>query len=99
MIQFIAELVKARGGGLEHLGARVYPDMFSLAQAQAHEAFDASGRIADATLQQRFEATVGNFMDLVEAAKHYPALQKEWVEFPGEHPWSNIDRVEVNAAR
>jgi chromate reductase, NAD(P)H dehydrogenase (quinone) len=32
---------------LEHLGARVYPDMFSL--AQAHQAFDASGRIANAT--------------------------------------------------
>src|SRR5262245_56493582 len=30
---------------LEHLGARVYPDMFSL--AQAHEAFDADGHIAN----------------------------------------------------
>ena len=30
---------------LEHLGARVYPDMFSL--AQAHQAFGGDGRIAD----------------------------------------------------
>ena len=30
---------------LEHLGARVYPDMFSL--AQAHRAFTAEGRLAD----------------------------------------------------
>ena len=33
---------------LEHLGARIYPDMFSL--SQAHQAFDGD-RIANATLQ------------------------------------------------
>src|ERR1044071_8895503 len=54
---------------LEHLGARVYPDMFSL--AQAHEAFDAAGRIANPTLQQRFDSTIQCFLDLVEAATHY----------------------------
>src|SRR4029077_20025118 len=43
----------------EHLGARMYPDMFSL--AQAHRAFDDSGRIGDAELQQRFDATVAKF--------------------------------------
>jgi len=37
---------------LEHLGARVYPDMFSL--AQAHKAFDAQGRLSDPRLQERF---------------------------------------------
>jgi NAD(P)H-dependent FMN reductase len=79
---------------LEHLGSRVYPDMFSL--AQAHEAFDEAGRIADATLQERFERTVGCFLDLVEAAKHYPPLKKLWVEYLGEHPASN-DRVEHTA--
>src|SRR5688572_13626542 len=36
---------------LEHLGMRVYPDMFSL--AQAHKAFS-DDKLADATLQQRF---------------------------------------------
>jgi|SRR5438067_6642290 len=77
---------------LEHLGARVYPDMFSL--AQAHQAFDEHGRIADATLQQRFESTVECFLDLVEAAKHYRALEKQWVEFLGERPDAAIDRVE-----
>src|SRR6476659_4640644 len=41
---------------LEHLGARVYPDMFSL--AQAHQAFDDRGRIADSELQERFEHNI-----------------------------------------
>ena len=77
---------------LEHLGARVYPDMFSL--AQAHQALDDAGRIANATLQQRFEATVECFLDLVEAAKHYRALKKQWVEFLGEQPDAATDRVE-----
>jgi NAD(P)H-dependent FMN reductase len=77
---------------LEHLGARIYPDMFSL--AQAHQAFDAGGRIANATLQQRFESTIECFLDLVEAAKHYRALKKQWVEFLGERPDATIDRVE-----
>lgn len=78
---------------LEHLGARVYPDMFSL--AQAHQAFDANGRIANATLQQRFERTIECFLDLVEAATRYPALKKQWVEFLGERPDPAIDRVET----
>jgi hypothetical protein len=39
-------------------------------------------------------STIGAFMDLVEAAKHYPCVKKAWVEFLGEHPGSVIDRVE-----
>jgi chromate reductase len=78
---------------LEHLGARVYPDMFSL--AQAHQAFDDAGRIANAKLQQRFDETLKCFLDLVEAAKHYPALKKQWVEFLGEHPNHATDREEA----
>jgi chromate reductase, NAD(P)H dehydrogenase (quinone) len=77
---------------LEHLGARIYPDMFSL--AQAHQAFDAAGRIANETLQTRFESTLECFLDLVEAAKHYRALKKQWVEFLGERPDAATDRVE-----
>lgn len=77
---------------LEHLGARVYPDMFSL--AQAHDAFDAEGGIANRQLGDRFEKTVVGFMDLVEAAKHYPCAKKAWVEFLGERPNPVIDRVE-----
>jgi NAD(P)H-dependent FMN reductase len=80
---------------LEHLGARLYPDMFSL--AQAHEAFDDAGRIKNATLQQRFEQNIECFLDLVEAAKHYRALEKQWVEFLGEKPDAAIDRVEHTA--
>jgi NAD(P)H-dependent FMN reductase len=77
---------------LEHLGARLYPDMFSL--SQAHEALGADGRIANAMLQQRFESTIECFLDLVEAAKHYRALKKQWVEYLGEQPNAAIDRVE-----
>jgi chromate reductase len=77
---------------LEHLGARVFPDMYSL--AQAHQAFDANGGIANVELGRRFASTIGAFMDLVEAAKHYPCIKKAWVEFLGEHPGSVIDRVE-----
>lgn len=81
---------------LEHLGARIYPDMFSL--AQAHEAFGPNNRLKNDVLQQRFDQTVGCFMDLVEAAKHYPGLKKQWVEFLGEHPDATIDRVETSSA-
>jgi len=80
---------------LEHLGTRVYPDMFSL--AQAHEAFDHTGHIANTLLQKRFERTIECFMELVEAATHYPTLKKQWVEFLGERPDPSIDRVETTA--
>jgi len=75
----------------EHLGARVYPDMSSL--AQAHQAFDASGMIGDQRFD-RLERTVAQFMDLVEAAKYYSRARKAWVEFLGEHPDPLTDRVE-----
>ena len=76
----------------EHLGSRLYPDMFSL--AQAHLAFTAEGRIADEQLQQRFDANISNFMDLVEASTHYPCVKRAWVEYLGEHPEPSLDRVE-----
>jgi len=79
---------------LEHLGARTYPDMFAL--AQAHQAFSDDGRIADTKLQTWFESTIGCFMDLVEASKHYPHLKKQWVEFLGERPDEETTRVELN---
>jgi NAD(P)H-dependent FMN reductase len=80
---------------LEHLGGRIYPDMFSL--AQAHEAFDGDGRIANPVLQERFDRTLGCFLELVEAAKHYRPLKKLWVEHLGEHPDAAVDRVEQTA--
>ena len=76
----------------EHLGARIYPDMFSL--ARAHQAFDDEGRIADAQLQARFDMTIADFMDIVESSKHYPRVKRAWVEYLGEHPEPTIDRVE-----
>jgi len=76
----------------EHLGARIYPDMFSL--AQAHDAFAADGRLGDLQLQERFEANIVNFLDYVEAQKHYPCVKRAWVEYLGERPEPAIDRVE-----
>jgi NAD(P)H-dependent FMN reductase len=79
---------------LEHLGTRVYPDMFSL--AEAHTAMGDDGRLKNDVLQKRFDTTLGCFMDLVEAATHYPALKKEWIEFLGERPEPLIDREETS---
>ena len=76
----------------EHLGARIYPDMFSL--AQAHKALDNEGLLVDAALKERFDTNIVNFMDSVEANKHYPCVKKAWVEYLGEHPEPAIDRVE-----
>ena len=77
---------------LEHLGARVFPDMFSL--AQAHEAFGPDGKLADAKLQKWFEGTVDCFVESVEAAKHYPVIKQQWIEFLGEKPTPATERVE-----
>lgn len=76
----------------EHLGARVYPNMFSL--AVAHQAFDDEGNLKDQTLAKRFEDNLTGFMDLVEASKHYPCMKKAWVEFLGEKPMRETERVE-----
>jgi chromate reductase len=77
---------------LEHLGARVFPDMFSL--ARAHQAFTDDGALADQKLGVRFEQNLVAFLDLVEAAKHYPCMKKAWVEFLGE-PNDGTGRVDA----
>ena len=77
---------------LEHLGARVFPDMFSL--AMAHQAFNTDGKIANTTLAERFEQNIVAFMSLAEAQKHYPCIKKAWVEFLGEKPDPITERVE-----
>ncbi|MFN8424027.1 MAG: NAD(P)H-dependent oxidoreductase [Anaerolineae bacterium] len=76
---------------LEHLGARIYPDMFSL--AQAHKAL-VDGDIADAALRARFEKSLQAFLSLAEAAKNYSCMKRAWVEFLGEPPGSVADRVD-----
>jgi NAD(P)H-dependent FMN reductase len=76
----------------ERLGARVFPDMFSL--AMAHKAFNADGNLSDAALAKQFEDNVVAFMSLAEAAKHYPCMKKAWVEFPGEKIDPVTERVE-----
>lgn len=82
---------------LEHLGSRVYPDMFSL--AQAHQAFGADGGIADSQLQKRFDETISCWLQSVEAATHYPMMKTKWVEFLGERPDEATDRVEETDVR
>jgi len=76
----------------EHLGARIFPDMFSL--AMAHQAFTPEGSMSNATLGKRFEDNIAAFLSLVEAAKNYPCIKKAWVEFLGEKPDPVTERVE-----
>jgi NAD(P)H-dependent FMN reductase len=76
---------------LEHLGARIFPDMFSL--AMANKALE-SGEIADEALRARFEKNLQAFLSLAEAAKHYPCMKRAWVEFLGEPPGVGADRVD-----
>ncbi len=76
---------------LEHLGARIYPDMFSLAQAQKALV---DGDIADTALRARFVKNLQAFLSLAEAAKNYPCIKRAWVEFLGEPPGSGADRVD-----
>jgi hypothetical protein len=65
---------------------------------QAHLALDADGTIKDPQLQQRFEGNVENFMDLVEASKHYPCIKRAWVEYLGERVDPRVDRVQTAGA-
>jgi NAD(P)H-dependent FMN reductase len=76
---------------LEHLGSRIFPDMFSL--AMAHQAF-AGDDLADAALRARFDKSLQAFLSLAEAAKHYPCVKRAWVEFLGEPPDGPADRVD-----
>lgn len=76
---------------LEHLGSRIFPDMFSL--SMAHKAF-AGDDLVDPALQARFEKNLQAFLSLAEAAKHYPCIKKAWVEFLGEPPGAGADRVD-----
>ena len=76
---------------LEHLGTRIFPDMFSL--SMAHKAFNGDD-LADAKLRTRLEGTVRAFLSLAEAARHYPCIKKAWVEFLGEPPGAGLDRVD-----
>ena len=77
---------------LEHLGTRVFPDMFSL--AMAHQGFAPEGGISNPALAKRFEDTITAFMSLVEAVKNYPCTKKAWIEFLGEKPDPVTERVE-----
>ena len=54
----------------------------------------ASGEIADAALRARFEKNIQAFLSLAEAAKNYPCIKRAWVEFLGETPNSEADRVD-----
>ncbi|MFJ9855713.1 NADPH-dependent FMN reductase [Streptomyces sp. NPDC101150] len=73
---------------LEHLGTRVYPDMFSL--PAAHQGFTEDGQLTDAGLQQRLRETVRAFLSLVEADARYVCLQRRWYEFLGDRTESSV---------
>ena len=77
---------------LEHLGASVFPNMFSL--SSAHKAFKDDGSLEEEKLEKRFEDNIIAFMKLVEAAKLYPAIKKAWVEFLGEKTDPATESVE-----
>ena len=77
---------------LEHLGARIFPDMFSL--ATAHKAFAGGDQSPTRRCAARFEKNMQAFLSLAEAAKHYPCVKRAWVEFLGEPPAADADRVE-----
>lgn len=67
---------------LEHLGTRVYPDMFSL--AAAHRSFTETGGLTDTGLQERLSETLETFLGLVEADTRYVCLERRWYEFLGD---------------
>jgi hypothetical protein len=71
--------------------------MFSL--AQAHKAFNPEGGIANPQVAARFDMTIKAFMDLAEAAKHYPYVKKAWFEFLGEKPELETARAEFVSSR
>jgi hypothetical protein len=71
----------------EHLGERIFPDMFSLATAD--RAF-ADGELVDPALRARFEKNVLAFLSLPEPAKHYPCMKRAWVEFLGDPPLPRV---------
>lgn len=73
---------------LEHLGTRVYPDMFSL--ANSYQAFAEDGTLIDPGLQQRLSETVAGFLSLVEADVRYVCLERRWYEFLGDRTEASI---------
>ncbi|CAM5488699.1 hypothetical protein SRIMM317S_05888 [Streptomyces rimosus subsp. rimosus] len=65
---------------LEHLGTRVYPDMFSL--PRAHEGFTDDGRLAHPGAQERLAETVSGFMRLVCADVRFVCLHRRSYNSP-----------------
>ncbi|MBB5870824.1 NAD(P)H-dependent FMN reductase [Allocatelliglobosispora scoriae] len=59
---------------LEHLGMRVYPEMFSL--AQAGQALTPEGEFVDSKLAGRFDTAIEGFLELVEATVRYADLKR-----------------------
>jgi len=80
---------------LEHLGARIFPDMFSL--SMAHQAL-AGDDLSDPALRARFDKTLQAFLSLAEAATHYACIKRAWVEFLGEPVGAAADRVDDTPA-
>ena len=73
---------------------RLYRPTSSCSRRPKHTARSrVKGASPTSSFQARFDTNIANFMDLVEAAKHYPCVKRAWVEYLGEHPDPVIDRV------
>ncbi|MFG2606610.1 NADPH-dependent FMN reductase [Streptomyces sp. NPDC048514] len=75
---------------LEHLGTRVYPDMFSL--PRGHEAFTEDGRLVHPGSGERLAETVCGFVRLVRADVEFVCLRRRWFEFPGDRTDAPVTR-------
>ncbi len=89
LAQLAAVTIAVNGGEVDLASMRDFDAPSYDADAQ-----DGEGRIASERLQERFDTNIVNFMDSVEAQKHYPCVKKAWVEYLGEHPEPVINRVE-----
>jgi NAD(P)H-dependent FMN reductase len=79
-------------GSSEHLGARVYPDMFSL--AQAHNAFADDGCLARRAAADPVRQHHRRALGFGRGIHALPVVKRAWVEFLGERPDPVIDRVD-----
>ena len=77
----------------EHLGARVYPGHV-LARPGPQRLRQRGSHRQPRSSQSASSTNIDNFMDSVEANKHYPCIKSAWVEYLGEHPEPAIDRVQ-----
>jgi chromate reductase len=50
-------------------------------------------------LYQRLIQLTAGFLDLAEAAKHYPCMKKAWIEFNSEKVQPDIPQIDTAASK